>query len=177
MPWALKSKTELDEIEDLAGGNGDRMIAIVGATLVDDRLGLAIRSRMRRDKTVAKRLFGVSRPLGTFSTKIDLGYMLGIYSKQGFRELNIVREVRNEFAHQIRSLDFSAETVRKKCMDLHAVEDALNKISSVVSDHSFYNYREELKLPRTRFALTIRFIFDHLELLSMMDVTPGVHIF
>jgi DNA-binding MltR family transcriptional regulator len=45
-------------------------------------------------------MFDPSGPLGSFSTKIVLAFLIGMFTKESTQDLHIIREVRNEFAHK-----------------------------------------------------------------------------
>jgi hypothetical protein len=83
-----------------------RAAAIVGAVLVEESLTNLLKSRLNRDQGILDDVFRPSGPMGTFSTKIKMGFLMGLYSPETRRELDTIREIRNEFAHKIaRSFD------------------------------------------------------------------------
>jgi hypothetical protein len=52
-------------------------------------------------------MFRSSGPLGPFSVKITMGFLMRLYSYEARRELETIKNIRNEFAHQIaRSFQF-----------------------------------------------------------------------
>jgi hypothetical protein len=64
------------------------------------------------NKQMSDRLFGISRPLGTFAAKIDIAYALEITTDDIHAELNIMRRIRNEFAHAKHSLSLDQEPIK-----------------------------------------------------------------
>ncbi len=60
-----------------------------------------------------KALFGRMAPLSTFSAKIELGYAVGLYSEPFHTNLNMIREVRNRFAHSFNALSFNHPDIGK----------------------------------------------------------------
>jgi hypothetical protein len=64
------------------------------------------------NKQMSDRLFGFYRPLGTFAAKIDLAYALEITTDDIHAELNIMRRIRNEFAHTKHSLSLDQEPIK-----------------------------------------------------------------
>jgi hypothetical protein len=93
-------------IEEL-GHTSDRAAAIVGAVMVDESLTGLLKSRLSRDQRLLDELFRSSGPLGAFSVKINLGFLMGLYSGDTRKELETIKNIRNEFAHHIaRSFDF-----------------------------------------------------------------------
>lgn len=113
----------IEEIE----GQTDRGAAIVGAAWVEEALSAAIESFLHSDSKSWQRLFGANNPMSTFSAKIDLSSLLGMISEVIRSDLHIIRDVRNEFAHQIAhktqhtKLGFNSPHIRDKCLALKSV--------------------------------------------------------
>jgi hypothetical protein len=91
----------VEDIETLPA----RAAGIVWTAIIDDRLTVAIKSRLIED------VFGKRVRLGNFDRKIDLGYLLGIYDDGHCKALHAVREIRNKFAHEPGPIDFDSELV------------------------------------------------------------------
>jgi hypothetical protein len=89
--------------------------AILGAVLIEHELETLLRRRFHRqgEDTWAD-LISDRGPLGTFSQKITAGHAFGIYDKEMRGNLDIVRHIRNAFAHSKKLIDFSHELVRKE---------------------------------------------------------------
>src|SRR5262245_7114939 len=93
-----------DDVSALIEAFGERehpiATAILAAVLIEYDLEQLLRSRLKHkdDKTWAM-LVGDNGPLNSFSSKIVMGYALGIYDKGMHSNLNIVRNIRNAFAH------------------------------------------------------------------------------
>jgi len=86
----------------------DRGAALIAGAVLDEVLEMAITARLidlGRDQHDS--LFGRGRPLDSFSAKIGLGYALGLYPNAARVLLEMVRDVRNKFAHRIEPLEFS----------------------------------------------------------------------
>lgn len=58
-------------------------------------------------------------PLTTFSSRIELSYLLGLIGEQTRRDLNLIRKIRNEFAHTSNPISFETESIRNRCLELH----------------------------------------------------------
>jgi hypothetical protein len=100
-----------DEIERAA----PRSAAIVAASYVETGLRFMINTRLvlmtpeqRKDH-----LYNASGPLNTFNQAIELGYALGLYAEMIHHDLGIIRVVRNEFAHNMRVIDFDTPEIAK----------------------------------------------------------------
>jgi hypothetical protein len=95
----------------------DRAAGIVGAVLVEESLTNLIRSRLNRDEEIMTELLHSSAPLGAFSTKIKVGFLLGLYSADARKELTTIKDIRNQYAHYI-ARSFEYEKIRDKANNL-----------------------------------------------------------
>lgn len=98
--WLKNLKILQDE---LVKSSSDRSCVIVAAAYIDELLGyifklfLTFPSSEKEDKE----LFSGYGPLSTFSSKIVLSYRLGLISNYEYKTLQIIRKIRNSFAHDI----------------------------------------------------------------------------
>jgi hypothetical protein len=89
--------------------------AILGAAFVEFHLERAIRRRLpRNDDVTWKELITDKGPLGTLSMKIMMGHALRIYGDDLRDNLDIMRAVRNVFAHAKKLLQFNNEKIVKE---------------------------------------------------------------
>jgi hypothetical protein len=118
MTWLLPDPSQRPIVDELEQQT-DRGAAIIGAALVESLLRQALESRMRvrtlLEKRTAKGLFGTMGPLSSFSAKIDLGLVLGLYSEDVRGDLHRLREVRNQFAHEEAPRDFAHPKIAEHC--------------------------------------------------------------
>ena len=78
----------------------DRGKIIVGAEMLNEDLELLIRSRMRILRLeLDGDIFKGFGPLSSFSGKTKLAYALQMIDDDVFHDLNVIRDVRNHFAH------------------------------------------------------------------------------
>jgi hypothetical protein len=92
----------------------DRGAAIIAGSVLEQILEAAIKARLRPLLGgQQKALFGRMAPLSTFSAKIELGFVIGLYSEAAYTNLNMIREVRNKFAHEFDALSFDHPLVAK----------------------------------------------------------------
>jgi DNA-binding MltR family transcriptional regulator len=82
----------------------DRGCALVAAAWVDDALAEYVRAVLRPDQHVSDQLFQSEGPLGTFSARIKIAYMFGLIERYEYEDLEIIRSIRNEFAHVRQNL-------------------------------------------------------------------------
>ena len=77
-----------------------------------------LRSRMVPDENVIQERFAPGRAFGDFGVKIDLGYLISMYSKQAHKELVTIKRIRNDFAHQLEVNSFDRDDMRDRCRNL-----------------------------------------------------------
>jgi DNA-binding MltR family transcriptional regulator len=115
---ADKLETERRSVFRQLAVESDRGAAIVGCSLLEDSLEQLLRSRMSKsaDARHVDRLFSGYAPLATFSAKSALCYALGLIDESIFQDLDIMRKIRNRFAHEHSSKEFfDDETFRQLC--------------------------------------------------------------
>lgn len=96
----------------------DRGCALMAAAHLDDRLGELLTSYFVDDPKVAKDLLGQSRPLGTFSARIDVAYSVGLLSRDEHKALHLIRKIRNDFGHVAKPLSFENPVISGRCKSL-----------------------------------------------------------
>lgn len=100
-------------------GESDRALAIIAGAYLDHLLESLICEVLKLNEATEKFLFkGANAGLGTFSSKIDMTYKLGLLSKDAKNDLHHIREVRNAFAHDFIGVTFKNEEVVKLCNKL-----------------------------------------------------------
>ena len=115
MTWTLRDIENDREIVRAIDGHDDRAAAILAGAYLEDRLLATIKTRLVSDGKALKRFFTGIGPLVTFSAKIDLSYLLGIFDPKTTEILHIVRSIRNEFAHNLSPISFSTPVIAKLC--------------------------------------------------------------
>jgi len=96
----------------------DRGLPLVGAALIDDRLEETLRSFFCEGRTSSKLLEEANGPLGTFSSRAQTCYALGLIDDYEYAEIELIRKVRNEFAHAKHGTSFQTERVKGLCSSL-----------------------------------------------------------
>jgi len=102
--------------------------AILGYVLVEHEIDILVRKKLKKkDDDTWEKLQGESGPLRSFSAKISMGYALGIYSEKIQHDLNIVRVIRNAFAHSKKLLDFDDPLVIPELLGAHLLPAKFKK--------------------------------------------------
>lgn len=96
----------------------DRGLPLVAAALIDDRLTEALRSFFCELPSASKLLDDVNAPLGSFSSRTEACYALGLIDEFEYTEIGLVRKVRNEFAHAKHGLTFASPRIQGLCSSL-----------------------------------------------------------
>ena len=87
----------------------DRGAVLMSAAYLDDQLKELLEERLVEDKKISRRAFDFNGPLGTFSSRIDFAYLLGVIPKNARNDLHIIRAIRNQFAHHAAPLSYEDE--------------------------------------------------------------------
>jgi mannitol operon repressor len=99
---------------DVAADESDRGTVLVYATMLDEQLKKAIDAFLVDHSAITRLTEGFNAPIGTFSTRTLLAFGLGLISEREYNELEMIRKIRNEFAHSI-TMSFERSTVSSRC--------------------------------------------------------------
>jgi hypothetical protein len=110
-------------------GESDRGAALVGIAYLDDLLAGLFRAHMLTKKVSEGLLEGFA-PLSTFSSRIDVAYCLGWIGPETYRDLHLLRKVRNEFAHAHEPVTFSSAKVQARCRELQVPRVLSHRVRS-----------------------------------------------
>lgn len=128
---------EVATFRNTLNAESDRGCALMSAAYLDSQLEELLRVNFIADSKVADELLAQSKPLSTFSSRIDLAYLLGRIGKMAHRDLHLIRKIRNEFGHTSAPLDFNHPAIAARCREL------------------YYCIREVDVAPRKRFTNTV----------------------
>jgi DNA-binding MltR family transcriptional regulator len=111
----------------------DRGCALVATAWIDDSLTELVRSRFVDDRAAADELLDGDTPLATFSAKIKLLYCMGVINKEVKNDLDIIRAIRNLFAHDRDRLGFDTPTIKDRCRNLSVIPE-VKSLKIVMAD-------------------------------------------
>ena len=77
---------------------------------------------------VQSKLFEGYGALATLSAKIDLAYAMGLINQDLRRDLHVIREIRNAFAHTNALIHFNNEIIVKKLKKFSDFEESKDNI-------------------------------------------------
>lgn len=97
----------------------DRAAVVLTASIMDELLRTVLAARLVPVTSSSDELFdGANAPLGTFSSRIEMSYRLGLISVKFARDLHLIRKIRNDFAHNIHGCSFEDVKVRARVTEL-----------------------------------------------------------
>lgn len=119
-PVNLHNDPFVDEINSLFESlheHDDRGLVLSIAAFAEDTLGLLLLSYLREPRTATELVEGFNAPFGTFSARIKGALVLGLIRKDQYRSLELIRRIRNKFAHNWTGVsldrDDIADTIRQ----------------------------------------------------------------
>lgn len=111
-----KALIDFHDLFNLRNGD-DRTIAIIGGTFLEMTLEHILFSFFPDNNKDVEKMMDFNQPMGNFSNKITMAYCLGLIEKVIKEDLNLVRKIRNEFAHDLYA-SFENEKIKSWCKEL-----------------------------------------------------------
>jgi DNA-binding MltR family transcriptional regulator len=109
---------ERTRAEEAFESESDRAVSLITAAFLDDGLEALLRKCLVERHNLVNELFSYNGPFGTFSARINTAYALGHISETTFKDLNIIRGIRNDFAHSRKEISFDTPSIRGRAMNL-----------------------------------------------------------
>jgi len=110
----------------------DRGAALVAASMLDERLEEILRAFLVDTPTSKDLLLGFNAPLGTFSAKANAALSLGLIQENEFKEITIIRKIRNEFGHGWKPVSFESGKIADLCRQLPWLGPAEYEVGSTL---------------------------------------------
>jgi DNA-binding MltR family transcriptional regulator len=117
---AMKEEADLPIAEELQR-QSDRGAAILAVAYLENRLDLALAARLVTDahtKDSFRKVFKHTGPAGAFGIKAEIAFLLGLCDHAMKEDLVALSDIRNDFAHIARALDFGSPDICGKCAEL-----------------------------------------------------------
>ncbi len=101
------------------GKESDRAAVILAASVTDELLRTLLSAYLVPVTSSNDEVFdGANAPLGTFSSRIEMAYRLGLISVKFTRDLHLIRKIRNDFAHNIHGCSFNDARIKSRILEL-----------------------------------------------------------
>jgi hypothetical protein len=163
------------EIEFYA--SSDRAAVILQASNVENILQGVIEKKLRQPlgNDLRDRIFDGNGPLASFSHKIMMGYALGLFANMFRHDLDLIRELRNGFAHVRHPMTFTTPEVAEVCKHLQLPDaEKLRRGPKAYYDrYPDSTVATDISHPRTRFTLACHTLAVHFLQLEE-DIKTGV---
>ena len=158
----LATLNALHEIET----SDDRSVAIAVGSFLEEHLTLALKARFHQDEKILNEMFRIGGALGSFSTKIDMAYLIGLCSKETCKEMHTIKQIRNEFAHKGMTRNFDSQRVRDLANNLTfgkkfqiTIQEIDGPSGAAVGDPVFVSDERDMpKTPREHYVRSCQMI-------------------
>jgi DNA-binding MltR family transcriptional regulator len=110
----LDNVSDITKFETLFTNETDRGCALLAASILDFELSILLQKSFVSNNKVNKKILSISGPLGTFSSRIDICYALGHFSKEDYNKMHTIREIRNKFGHSMEALNFDIPSISQQ---------------------------------------------------------------
>jgi hypothetical protein len=149
----------IEELERaLYASTNDRATVVLFGSFVEANLQRLLTKPMRNlNSTDTKAVFEYDGVVGTFSAKITLAYALALIGPTTRFDLDLIRFLRNEFAHSRMSFGFGTSEVKAVCDQFKIVDLPGSTIPSGYISRAADGTREmvtDIREPKTRFIAT-----------------------
>lgn len=116
------------------GEKNERAIAIVGATFLETLLEHILWAFLIDDQNEVKKLLRSK----SFNRYIMMAYCLGLINKPVRDDLDLVRQIRNEFAHTL-NVSFEDKTIKSWCASLkwHQITHVADPLDNATAQELF----------------------------------------
>jgi DNA-binding MltR family transcriptional regulator len=114
-------RKEFKSVVEGLSKESDRGCALFAAAYLDEALARLLKTRMVQHPDMKQDLFISQAPLGAFSARIKMVYYLGELGEDERKMLDIIRGIRNHFAHHFEVTSFSDQSIRDRCGNLIAL--------------------------------------------------------
>src|SRR4051794_30171075 len=104
--FLAKQQKEIEAFRKALTAESDRGCALFAAAYLDHSLSDVLYVSLVANKKIETDLFEGTAPLASFSSRIKMAYYLGLISQPCRRDLDIIRGIRNDFAHKLDADSF-----------------------------------------------------------------------
>jgi DNA-binding MltR family transcriptional regulator len=160
-----------DELFEALTRESDRGLILVSASYLDIALEDLLRSKFtslnKASSVIINSLFDNFGPLSSFSAKIKIVYAMGLVEEWVYHDLEVIRKLRNEFAHGMGLAAFSSKEVVRLTELLKGADHAVTQLSKQKVKTLKPNTRkratksielEKGKMERMRVTMTVSYI-------------------
>jgi|GEM_PF-1848167 len=118
------SEIRIHKFSDTLQAESDRGCALVSAAYLDESLKQLLLKSFVKDKLSQKIL---DKELQPFSFRIEMAFLLGKINRIAYRDLHLIRKIRNQFGHSEELITFESPQIRDRCSELQYANKAPNQ--------------------------------------------------
>jgi hypothetical protein len=153
--WKLK---EFRNFAAEFNGESDRAAVILGAAKLDVLLFQLLQKVLRPSTSKTDELLEGDTPLGTFSSRTMMCHRLGLIDDELFKSINLVRRIRNSFAHELSGVS----------LETGAHRDRIRELTAPLNEHGAFKwlldeYYKDNQGPSNEFRAAVALIALRLE--------------
>lgn len=104
---------ELNSLLESLHEHDDRSLVLTLGAFAEDSLERLLLVYLREPKQAKELVNGFNAPLGTFSARIKAAFVLGLIRNDVYRTLELLRKIRNEFAHNWSGVSLDREDISR----------------------------------------------------------------
>lgn len=121
-------KEKAKEFREALESESERGSVLVACSWLDHLLEEMLSAWFPNKKAGKKLTEGFNSPLGTFSARVNSCYAIGLIAESEYRQLELLRKIRNEFAHSFSHMSFENKRVedRVRTLPSHGRRPELN---------------------------------------------------
>jgi DNA-binding MltR family transcriptional regulator len=106
------SLEKLNRFTNLIRKQEDQAMVLSLATFLEDTLGRLLIAYFRTCKATKDLVEGFNAPLGTFGSRIKAVYAFGLVTDEQFKDMEVLRKIRNQFAHNWEGVTLEQNTIQ-----------------------------------------------------------------
>ena len=145
--------SDINEFLEEFAGESDRAAVILSAIEIDNGLKRMLEKYLFPCANSTDPLFSNNGPLGTFSSKIDMCFRLGLIDAEVARTVHLLRKIRNDFAHEVHGKNLKEGRQKDRIKELAKSMNELPAYGLVKSSN--FSHMDEV---RAEFTTTVAFL-------------------
>jgi len=106
-------------------GELEEVLGVLAAAFLDETLEQMLVAFAVKEPKVRQLFSGLS-----FKARTDLAYALGLIGDIERNDLDVIRGVRNQFAHKVRGLSFDRQSIASRCRQLRSLSEISFRVPS-----------------------------------------------
>lgn len=111
---------ELNSLLEVLHEHDDRALVLTLAAFAEDTLKKLLIGYMREEKQAKELVEGFNAPLGTFAARSKAALVMGLIHREQYDDLEVLRRIRNAFAHDWQGVSFDRNDIKALIGQLHA---------------------------------------------------------